>query len=360
MSARDFMPDALPHWDAQFLERAEVRHEYSLGEHLADKALRAGVTPARALQSRSARAAGAGLVPVPTTVPQGLPAALAASEAAAAALGVRLDLGAFTLDPAARRLAHLRMHVGMSARAHAVCAKGHRSDVAWMVTLTYAPGKLWRPEHLSDALRQARKWCQKRGIAFRYVWIAEVQDERYAALIAAGERPERAMHQCIHYHAVIWLPVGRKCPRFDSRGWWSHGMTRTDAPPAEVKHAAAYLMHYLKKDKDLSGLPKGARAYGVGGLDHSLRRARRWLGLPRFVQGNSSILDDWRRADGGGWIAPNGVRFCSEFASVIVAGVRCLVRVATHGRTFAVGVGEVCGGPFSWLSDRARSLAIAA
>lgn len=335
-------PDALPHWDAFFLERAEVRPSWSLDQSNRDRNDRGGYTPRGKLHASAAGAAlrseAAGLVSVPTSLDApafGLSAAQSGAEVKARRKVAVENLGAFTLDAPARRLSQLRMSVGFAARAHAVSAKGHRSDVPWMVTLTYKPGVEWQADHLSKAMQKCRNWCDKKGIAFRYVWIAEIQDGK--------RRHDGKGRDVIHYHAVIWLPVGVGCPHFDKRRWWPHGMTQSK-PPEHVKNAVGYLLHYLKKDKNLEAMPKGARAYGVGGLDHSLRRARRWLGLPRFVQGNSDIGDNWRRAPGGGWLSPAGTRFHSEFASIVVGGVRSLVRVCTYP------VSIEAAGPFSWLA----------
>jgi hypothetical protein len=227
------------------------------------------------------------------------------------------------------------MSIGFAARAHAVSEKGSRSDVPWMVTLTYAgDNSAWKSEHLTRAMDAFRVWCKREGFACRYVWVAELQ--------------KRGV---IHYHIAAWLPVGVSMPHWDRRGWWDYGMTNT----LKAKHATAYLMAYLKKGdlEERGSLPKGARNYGVGGLDHSLRRARRWLRLPRFVQGNSSIWDDWRRVAGGGWCSPDGELFCSEFKLAVVGAARCLVRVAEHATCIAAA------GPFSWLADREIGLSFA-
>lgn len=273
-----------------------------------------------------------GLVSVPTTGNRGLPSELALSNCAADSANLRKAVGAFELDAASRRLSGLRCAVGFAARAHAVSEKGLRSDVAWMVTLTYdGDNSAWKADHVKEAIRHCRNWCKRQGFECRYVWVAELQ--------------KRGV---IHYHAVFWVPRGISMPKWDSVGWWPYGM----ANRLKARHATAYLMSYLKKG-DLAArgtLPKGARNYGVGGLDHSLRRARRWLRLPAFVQGNSSISDDWRRAEGGGWVSPSGRTFCSEFAPVFVAGRRCLVRVARHE------IAIDAAGPFSWLEDRAKAL----
>lgn len=353
-----FEPEALPHFDHEFLDLAleGVRHDFDAQTILDDRSIRGYSVPARDwFESRVARPEAlrreaAGLVSVPTSLqtplsrPLGGRDAVGSAEAAAvASVELRGALDGFPLDSASRRLSRLRMIVGHAARAHAVSQKGHRSDVPWMVTLTYRPGVQWRSDHLSEALQKCRHWTRKKGFAFRYVWIGETQDgERRADGVGRG---------VIHYHVVLWLPVGVRAPHFDSRGWWPHGMTRKDPPPStRVANPVGYLLHYLKKDKDLSRMPKGARAYGVGGLDLSLRRCARWLRLPRFVQGNSSINDNWRRADGGGWIAPNGDGFCSEFRTVFISGIRCAVRICTHS------VAIDASGAFSWLSDRPRGL----
>lgn len=289
-----------------------------------------------AVASGAARS-GAGLVSVPTSS-RAAGGGLSASVARAAASTLASDVGAFVIDKAARRLSSLRMAVGSAARAHAVSLRGVRDEVCHMVTLTYRPGVHWEPKHISEALKHWRKWCKGRGIAPRYVWIAEIQDGK--------RRADGCARNVIHYHVAMWLPPHVKsAPHFDSRGWWPHGMTQSQA----ATHAVSYLMHYLKKDKDLSAMPKGARAYGVGGLDHSLRRARRWLRLPSFVQGNSSIHDEWERAEGGGWTAPTGHHYASEFVRTVVAGCSALVRVVTHATAIEAA------GPFSWITDRERA-----
>ena len=257
---------------------------------------------------------------------KGLPHELVASNVTAARREAMQAVGAFELDPAARRYSGLRMAVGFAARAHDVLKTGkHR---AWMVTLTYAGDNSdWKPTHLKNAVKCYREWCRRQRIPCRYVWVAELQ--------------KRGV---IHYHLAAWLPRGYRMPKWDAAGWWHCGMSNT----IKCRHATAYLMSYLKKGdiEQRGALPKGARNYGVGGLDHSLRRARRWLRLPSFVQANSSIHDDWRRATGGGWTAPSGEHLASEFTTVFVGGRRCLLRIARHPRCIEAS------GPFSWLSDR--------
>ena len=282
--------------------------------------------------------AASGLVSVPTTRTGALlpvsTVELSAAKVAGEGAALRVHFDAFELDREGRRLAQLRCAVGSAARLHDVSLPGHRPLRAWMVTLTYRGLHDWSPDHMTEAMHRLRGWCNRQGFRARYTWVAELQQRG-----------------AVHYHAVVWLPPGVRCPAFDSRGWWPHGMTNR---MCVRRSAVGYLMKYLSKGTDVSAgtFPKGARIYGVGGLDRTARRTRRWLRLPSFVRGNSSIHDTWDRALGGGWIAPDGARFVSEFRTAFVGGLKCLVRVARH----AVAIDAA--GPFCWLADRAAALAV--
>lgn len=264
----------------------------------------------------AARSAAPGLVSVPTTQKQGV-ALVEVKERAP---------NAFVPDKVLSRLAKLRRAVGFSARGHLVSEKGRRTDQCLMVTLTYRYQDGWQANHMSQFMDHIRKWCGRNGVACRYVWVAE--------LTKAGR---------IHYHVALWVPHGTRLPRPDDQGWWPHGFTRIEVARAAVP----YLLKYLSKGAGdtLGEFPKGARIYGVGGLEHSLRRARRWLGLPRFVQARSDVGDQWKRADGGGWISPAGEHFPSEFRRVWLGVAYGLERVIDHGRPFDVS------GPFSWVKS---------
>lgn len=283
-----------------------------------------------AVASHAAARSAAGLVSVPTT-----PTRAANVRVMAESDLLREHLDAFVPDVEQTRLARLRRSVGFAARCHAVSERGHRNDVPWMVTLTYAAVDGWKPDDITKALECYRQWCKRKGFACRYVWVAELQQRG-----------------AIHYHICCWLPKGQRMPKWDvrtsshrlARRWWPHGMTNRKV----ARNAVPYLMKYMSKGSAdvLKGFPRGARIYGVGGLEHALRRARRWLGLPAFVQGNSSIFDGWKRAEGGGWRAPSGDLVESEFRRTWVGDRYALCRVARHDRAIEAN------GPFCWLSDR--------
>jgi hypothetical protein len=272
----------------------------------------------------------------------------------------------FVLDPVARRLAELRMHVGFAARAICV-TPAFEQEECLMVTLTYAgTNDDWSPKHVAAFLDNVRKFMKRKRWPCRYVWVAELQ--------------KRGV---IHYHVAVWVPAGEKLPKPDEQGWWPHGMTRIEVARAAVP----YLLKYLSKDtsKTLGEFPKGARIYGIGGLDKTMRLARAWLRLPKFIQQRASIFHAWRRYDGregvaklmgirqghdrwarptrtnvvlvaaqkvGGWIDhATGEWLPSEFVRRVIAGRPAMVRLHKHPPDIEAG------GPLSWLSDRAFACA---
>jgi len=263
-----------------------------------------------------------GLVSVPTTDKR-LPSP---SES------LRSALGAFVPDPDRSRIAKLRRAVGFSARAHLAERPGFRSDAVLMLTATYRDGAEWEPGHVRAWLKNVREWFKARGKVCRYVWVAE--------LTKRGR---------VHYHVALWMPSGEFLPASDAAGWWPHGSTRTE----RARAAVPYLLKYLSKGgtAEAHKLPSGARMYGVGGLEFAMRRARRWLGLPGFVQSRSDIFDSWHRATGGGWCSPELVVIPSEFQRVWAGDSFALLRVADYGRPFNPS------GPFTWVHRRPESKA---
>lgn len=241
---------------------------------------------------------------------------------------LRERMSAFVVDHEAMRLKRLRLSVSYAARRHCLEEKGRAAEQCLMVTLTYrGTNEDWDPRHISDFIHSVRKWMQRHGQPCRYVWVAELQ--------------KRGV---IHYHVALWVAHGTKLPKPDEQGWWPHGMTRIEVARAAVP----YLLKYLSKDtsKCFGSFPKGARIYGRGGLDHATRRSLRWFRLPAFIQAQSSIDDRWERAEGGGWTAPTGQHFESEFAREWMGEGYAIRRVHFHDRPQGFEV----DGPFSWTA----------
>jgi hypothetical protein len=162
-----------------------------------------------------------------------------------------------------RRVSRLRRTVWACGHLQRLCApRGLRENV-WFVTLTYRGVFDWQPLHLSRCLKFVRKWCAKRRVRFRYVWVAELQKRG-----------------AIHYHLAIWLPKHIQLPKFDKQGWWPHGMTQR----VIAKNPVGYLMKYLSKLGPLQSFPKGARIHGYGGLTPEARGICSWLNLPSWCK----------------------------------------------------------------------------
>ena len=255
-----------------------------------------------------------------------------------------------TIDRAQARVTRLRKGVGVGSKALLNLSEGTAENNV-MVTLTYdlrkAEAKLrefgpvdparvalhryWQPKHVARYIDAVRLWFKKRcpGQRLRYVWVAEMQ--------------QRGV---LHYHAVFFLPAGVSMPRADKRGWWPHGMTNTLKATAPV----AYLMKYASKveSKTIGGFPRGARIYGIGGLDAPGAAFKRWVLWPAYVQGNASVADAFKPAVGGGFRNDHtGELLQSEYAPT-GGGFSSFVRVRTTPRfDFGNDAGSPCG-PFSW------------
>lgn len=182
---------------------------------------------------------------------------------------------------AERRIARLKR--GVWAAGHLLGlgeAFGSRS-VCWFVTLTYRGIDDWRPQHIALAVRSFRKWCKRRALACRYVWVAELQQRG-----------------AVHYHLLAWLPNDTPMPHWDAsdtgRAWWPHGMTNTQPARAGV----GYLMKYLSKLGQFHRFPKGLRLYGMGGLTDDGRSIRAWLNLPEWVKRDHGVGEAARMKSG--------------------------------------------------------------
>jgi len=196
-----------------------------------------------------------------------------------------------TLDPHEIRCKRLYRAVKTSARLHEedLQASGSRYR-SWFITLTYRPGVEWEPLHITQTLKAVRSWCDRQAVDFRYVWVAEVQEKRQA----------REGGHCLHYHLMVFLPVGLQLPKFDKRGWWPHGFTQT----VRAKKPVSYMAKYASKGSNGGSFPKGARIHGCGGLSLNSRLQRAWWLCPAYIR------EHWpdysvkpSRAQGGGWVA---------------------------------------------------------
>ncbi len=225
------------------------------------------------MSSADLRAAGAGLVSFETSVQ------------APGSIELKLDKA----TAAYRRVSRLKRCVWAAGSWLSLPRKGHRPDVPWFVTLTYADPDGWKGRHISDALLRYRRFCARKGFTCRYTWVCEIQPGR--ALESGDEVP--------HYHLIVWLPEGVRMPMWDKqqrgrRAFWPHGCTHRDISTAGV----GYLMKYLSKLGKFTNFPKGLRLYGVGGLDEQGKCIPRWLSLPEWAKAKHGVGDLVRGAFG--------------------------------------------------------------
>lgn len=230
----------------------------------------------------------------------------------------------FQVDPPRARVTRLRKGVGVSAK-WIENLRGRFQRV--MVTLTYrGDNSDWRSDHMTKYVNCVRNWYARLtgGEPLRYLWVAELQ--------------ERGV---IHYHAVFWLRKGVTLPKADKRGWWAHGMTKTEKAIKPI----GYLMSYVSKieSKDIGSFPKGARLFGVGGLGKEGAAIKRWVHWPSYVQCNGAVGDAWKPRKGGGYMNGDTGQILEPEWQPIGLGHLIFHRVRTHERV----VGAV--GPFSWI-----------
>ena len=239
-------------------------------------------------------------------------------------------LEGFVVEKLEARCTRLRKNLGVSAKL-----QSQGSGQAYMLTFTYRDDAEWHPKQISETLASLRKWLWREHKArLRYMWVIETK-RRLSGSMVGEFKP--------HYHCIVWVPLAVTMDdlKLDTRGYWRHGMTNVVKAVAPVK----YVMKYVSKFDSEAAFPKGARCYGIGGLDDVGVRVRRWINWPSFVQARASIADSYGRAPGGGWVnRVTGEWWPSEFAlSYRTKTSAAMVRVHTHERPIAN-----VRGPFSW------------
>lgn len=189
----------------------------------------------------------------------------------------------FKLNRQSIRCKRLKCSVSHAARLLHRQAHMERAAQRWnlkFVTLTYDRADAWRPGHIRDFRQALDKWCRRRRIRCRFVWVAELQKRG-----------------AVHYHLVLWLPKGVFLPFLDDRGWWPHGSTNVQTAQSPI----GYLVKYASKATpgSLHDFPKGARLFGVGGLTSENREEVRYLRAPFWVRDLLPGTADIRKVTGG-------------------------------------------------------------
>lgn len=162
-----------------------------------------------------------------------------------------------------------------------------------LITLTYPSNEQWKPDHISKFTNQLRMYALRQwGHKIRYAWVAETTKKGV-----------------IHYHLVTWIPTGKRLPKPDDAGWWTHGLSEI----AGVKRGVySYMLKYISKGCDghglnlhsitKSGRKQGARMFGVGGLHNREREFLYHQMLPAYIKdifGPVPFGQSIRRVSGG-------------------------------------------------------------
>ncbi len=194
--------------------------------------------------------------------------------------GATIQAGDIMIDPVLARLKRMKCSVLTAQTMHTMETSRGGFRGRWaMVTLTYRPGQEWTPGDMPAFTRQVRKWCDRRAIRYRFVWVAELQQRG-----------------AVHYHVLIWLPKGVTMPKPDKQGWWPHGSTRIEW----ARCAGGYLAKYASKG-DEGRFPKGCRIHAAGGMSGIYRKTWQWWKRPRYVREAFPSQAETVRRIRGGW-----------------------------------------------------------
>jgi len=180
-----------------------------------------------------------------------------------------------TIDSHRNRLSKMRRVLLAAARhiQESMQEGGFRYRVAF-ITTTYRPDAEWSPDQISRLMDCYRKWCKRRNVIIRGVWVLETTQ--------AGTP---------HYHIALFLPRGITPPKPDKQNWWKHGWTNC----TWARKPVGYLAKYASKGFYFP-LPKGARVYGVYGVPRialSYWRAPNWLRECSYIGDNIKRNGEW-------------------------------------------------------------------
>jgi hypothetical protein len=210
------------------------------------------------------------------------------------------------IDPRKARIHRLRSSIREACKLHEQEAEwashrlGRSAYRKTFITLTYRDGGDWKRRHISDFLKQLRRWMKAHDAGLLYAWVAETQKRG-----------------ALHYHMLVWVPRRLRLPRPDASGWWPHGMSNIET----ARNPVGYMVKYATKTTpdDLKRLKKGVRLHGNGGHSpvnrvalretlapwwvRQLREARETAALVAHVEADQAwearrVRVEWTAADG--------------------------------------------------------------
>ncbi len=212
----------------------------------------------------------------------------------------------FLVNPSKSR--HRRIRAGIICAARGVVDHLHGVRYqSFMVTLTYRPGVVPEARHISAALNGVKQWAERQGSFCHWVWRLEYGEQR--------GRP--------HYHVLVWLRRGLWMPNWDNRGWWSHGMTKTERARKPVHYMAKYASKRSVFLGETDFDTRGMRWWGCRAP--ALVRALVRLKLaPHWVQDKAELIGGTIQRLAFGWWRIGAWEFRSpwEFVGFDPGGVR--------------------------------------
>lgn len=176
-----------------------------------------------------------------------------------------------------KRIRTCRKKLKAVTKEHRRIAKA-KGLYAVAVTLTYAKDTDFYTKNISRFLECLRSKLEQKSHRLLYAWVLE----------RAG---------AFHYHLALWLPRGFKLDSKQLTKWWPWGSTWIQG----CRKVSAWI-HYISKRNCKKDLPKGARAFGCGGLDEQAKETVQHAMFPRWLKALLSPDAKVKRVAKVGWI----------------------------------------------------------
>lgn len=154
-----------------------------------------------------------------------------------------------------------------------------KKTYALCMTLTYKSADDFDTKNISSFIDKLRRWLRRtHKCKLVYAWALERESS-------------------LHYHLIIWLPLGVSLDMDRLSKWWSLGSTWLERC-RDVYRWGSYIAKFAKPKKPFL---RGTRLYGYGGLDATARIAIARKSMPVWLLRILPLKDRARRRKGGGW-----------------------------------------------------------
>ncbi|WP_152964993.1 MULTISPECIES: rolling circle replication-associated protein [Comamonas] len=145
-------------------------------------------------------------------------------------------------------------------------------------TLTYRSENEFHSKNISQFIEKLRKKFKRRGHALRYSWALERKD------------------QLLHYHLMVWIPRNLHISWADIVAGWTFGSTWIKQCTSPYAWAT-----YMGKSATKENLPRSAKSYGYGGLDHDGKDSLKQSKMPSWLKDLKPIFSNMKKIPHLGW-----------------------------------------------------------